>query len=200
MESLNWWCQLLWLRNLVRWYLKCWWNLQSLSFEGRNYFHLNLRLRCCWWYDIFIYFKNHGVSETSDYGMNQKKLVPSSTVNVISREHHLNSALNHQTSKMITSHHKSDQSKYHLKEELPYMKAPIIMERRSPILKINHAFKVSISHWSKWADTSKVDGSKYNEIEIKINNYKKTIILIIFIKKLLKWRTLVQCKAQSIKE
>jgi len=89
---------------------------------------------------------NHGVSETSDYGMNQKKLVPSSTVNVISREHHLNSALNHQTSKMTAFHHKSDQSKYHLKEELPYMKALITMERRLLILKINHAFKVSISH------------------------------------------------------
>jgi hypothetical protein len=95
---------------------------------------------------IYLYFKNHGVSETSNYGMNQKKLVPFSTANVISRELHLNSALNHQTSKMIAFHHKSDQSKYHLKEELPYMKAPIIMERRLPILKINHAFKVSIFH------------------------------------------------------
>jgi hypothetical protein len=62
-------------------------------------------------------------------------------VNVITRVHHLNSALNHQTSKRIAFHHKSDPLEFHHKEELPSMKTLIMEARKLPTHKINHAFK-----------------------------------------------------------
>jgi hypothetical protein len=73
--------------------------------------------------------------------MNQRNHVLSSTVNVITRVHHLNSALNHQTSKRIAFHHKSDPLEFHHKEELPSMKTLIMEARKLPTHKINHAFK-----------------------------------------------------------
>lgn len=93
---------------------------------------------------IKMLLMNHGVSETSNYGMNQRKHVQFSTVNVTTRELHLNSALNHQTSKMTTFHHKLDLSRFHHKEELPYMRAPIIMERRLLIPQIKLVSKTLI--------------------------------------------------------
>ncbi|CAD8123672.1 unnamed protein product [Paramecium sonneborni] len=87
---------------------------------------------------------NHGVSEISNYGMNQRKHVQFSIVNVITRELHLNSVLNHQTSKMTTFHHKLDPLEFHHKEESPYMKTPIIMERRLLIPQIKLASKTLI--------------------------------------------------------
>lgn len=73
---------------------------------------------------------NLGDSETLNYGMKLKNHVLFSTVNVISKEHHLNSVLNHQISRMIIFHHKLDPLRFHHKEESLYMKALITMERK----------------------------------------------------------------------
>lgn len=82
---------------------------------------------------------NHGVSETSNYSMKLRKLVQYSTVSVTLKEPHSNSVQNPPTSPMTISPPRSDQSRFPLKAEWPFMRTPTTTERRLFTLRMNPA-------------------------------------------------------------
>jgi hypothetical protein len=72
---------------------------------------------------------NLGVSEISDFSINQRKYVPYSSKNVVSKVNHTNFVMPQLISESKIFLKQSDPSNYHLKEELHYSKKQDMVER-----------------------------------------------------------------------